>query len=232
MERCGVILSRLLGIARFHDARESIGFTAVQIRAILDIVSCLTMVSHNILANVMDELEYFAAFSTWLRMEIDRLASSTVNEDLTEKEVTIDHAKVMVYIQRYLVKSPLAVYFDEIARDGYAKDLDLLAESGSSLMDLLDRQLKKHEVGLSYMEAFPSIAFLVESLGKRADVVFRDIAEAEKRGVRFGEATEISLGERIWKHDLHVSLGNVSLGRNNVSVGVGFAWRFVCFMSG
>lgn len=163
----------------------------------------------------MDELEYFAAFSRWLRMEIDRLASSTANEDLTEKEVTIDHAKVMVYIQRYLVKSPLAVYFDEIEKDDYAKDLEL-ADSGSSLMDLLDKQLKKHESGLPYMKALPNIAFLVEYLGKRANTVFQDIAEAEKRGVRFGQATEISVGRKIWKHDMHVSLWK----RENVSDGV------------
>lgn len=205
-----MILSRLLGIARFHDARESIGFTAVQIRGILDLVSCLTTVSHNILANVMDELEYFAAFSTWLRLEIDQLASSTTSEDLTEKEVTIDHAKVMVYIQRYLVKSPLAVYFDEIAKDDYAKDLEL-AETGSSLVDLLDKQLKKCEAGTPYMKALPNVGFLVEYLGKRADRVFRDIAEAEKRGVRFGQATEIAVRGKIWKHDVHVCSGKTSV---------------------
>lgn len=203
MERCGVILSRLLGIARFHEARESIGFTVAQIRGLMDIVSCLTLIARNILSNVMDELEYFNAFSVWLRTEIDRLVSPSTSDELTEKEVTMDHAKVMTYIQRYLTSSPLALYFDELAKDDPSRNI-AITETGSSLLDLLDKQVKKHEAGLSYTKALPNVAFLVDHLATSASAVFRGIAEAERRGVRFGQATEISVGEAIWKHDIHV----------------------------
>jgi anaphase-promoting complex subunit 4 len=200
LERCGIILSRLAGIARFHDSRESIGFTATQISRLMDIVSCLTVVSHKILLVVMDELEHFTMFSSWLRLEIDLLASSTITEELSEKEATMDNAKVMAYIQRYLLGSPLALYFDEVTKEDYTKDRDLI-EDGASLLQMLEKQLKRQESGVSYMRALPHIDFLVNYLTSRANTVFRDIAEAEKRSVRFGQATELSTGQKIWKHD-------------------------------
>ncbi|KAK0711407.1 anaphase-promoting complex, cyclosome, subunit 4-domain-containing protein [Lasiosphaeris hirsuta] len=203
LERCGIILSRLLGIARFHDSRESIGFTSAQISKLMDIVSCLTVVAHKVLLCVMDELDHFTAFSVWLRMEIDKQASSTINEDLTEKEANMDNAKVLAYIQRYLVSSPLALYFDEVTKEDYAKDQEL-TEAGPSLLELLDKQLKRQEAGQPFMRALPHIDFLVNYLTNRANTVFQDIAEAEKRSVRFGQAVEVSIGQKIWKQDLHM----------------------------
>ncbi|KAK3357076.1 anaphase-promoting complex, cyclosome, subunit 4-domain-containing protein [Lasiosphaeria hispida] len=203
LERCGIILSRLLGIARFHDSRENIGFTSAQISRLMDIVSCLTVVAHKVLLCVMDELDHFTTFSVWLRMEIDKQASSTINEDLTEKEATMDNAKVLVYIQRYLASSPLALYFDEVTKEDYAKDQEL-TEAGPSLLELLDKQLKRQEAGQPYMRALPHVDFLVNYLNNRANTVFQDIAEAEKRGVRFGQAAEVSIGQKIWKQDIHM----------------------------
>jgi anaphase-promoting complex subunit 4 len=203
LERCGIILSRLLGIARFHDSRESIGFTAPQILKLMDIVSCLTVVAHNILLCVMDELEYFATFSVWLRLQIDQLASSTPSDELTEKEANMDNAKVLTYIQRYLVSSPLSLYFGDVTREDYARD-EKLTEDGASLLEMLDKQLKRHEAGQPYMKALPHVDFLVNYLTSRANAVFREIAEAEKRGVRFGQPADISIGEKIWKQDLHL----------------------------
>ncbi len=203
LERCGIILSRLIGIARFHDSRDTIGFTATQINRLMDIVSCLTAVAHKILLCVMDELEHFTAFSSWLRLEIDRQATSTVTDELTEKEATMDNGKILTYIQRYLVDSPLAVYFDEVTKEDYTND-EGIAEDSPSLLEMLDKQLTKQETGQPYMRALPHVEFLVSYLTNRASTVFQNIAEAEKRSVRFGQSVELSVGQKIWKHDVHL----------------------------
>ncbi|KAK0736801.1 anaphase-promoting complex, cyclosome, subunit 4-domain-containing protein [Apiosordaria backusii] len=204
LERCGIILSRMLGIARFHDSEEGIGFNASQITRLLDIVSCLTVIAHKILLNVMDELEYFTVFSTWLRLQIDQQASSSsASEELTEKEATMDHAKVLTYIQRYLTSSPLAMYFDQITKEDYIKDQEY-AEDNPSLLQMLEKQLKRQESGQPYMRALPHVDFLVNYLTSRANKVFQNIAEAEKRGVLFGKDAVLSIGEKIWKHDVRL----------------------------
>lgn len=203
LERCGIILSRLLGIARFHDSLDSIGFTAAQITKLMDIVTCLTVVAHKILLVVMDELEHFNVFSAWLRLEIDKLTSPAQSDELTEKEATMDTAKVLVYIQKYLEASPLALYFDAVTSQDYASD-EAVAEDGAFLLDLLDKQLKKQEAGQPHMKALPNVGFLVNYLTSKTDVVFRGIAEAEKRTVRFGQPAELSIGQIIWKHDVYM----------------------------
>ncbi|KAK4455960.1 anaphase-promoting complex subunit 4 [Podospora aff. communis PSN243] len=203
LERCGIILSRLLGIARFHDTRESIGFRPAQVTRLMDIVSCLMVVAHKILLAVMDELEHFQSFSSWFRLEIDRQASSTLSDELTEKDVTVDNIKVLAYIQRYLVSSPLEVYFGEATREDYTHSQELV-DDGASLLEMLDKQLQRQEAGQQYMKALPHISFLVNYLTSRSNVIFQEIAEAEKRSVRFGQPTELSIDQKMWKQDVHV----------------------------
>lgn len=204
LERCGVILSRLLGLARFHDAEDNIGFTESQITSLVDTVSGLMLVAHKILVTVMDELEQFTVFSSWLRLEIDKQSSSSANEEITEKEATMDHGKVLSYIQRYLISSPLAVYLQEATQEDATKAQEGL-EQGPSLLDLLDKQIREQEAGRPYMKALPQIDFLLNRLTSISKVVFKGIAEAEAQGVRFGQATELSIGRKIWKHNLWVS---------------------------
>jgi anaphase-promoting complex subunit 4 len=204
LERCGIILSRLLGIARFHESHKNIGFTSSRISRLMDMVSCLTVVANKILLLVMDELEHFSVFSIWLRLEIDRLSSPNLVDELTEKEATMDNAKVLTYIQRYLVSSPLALYFDKVTSEDYTRDEALLGDGGGSLLEILDKHLKRQEAGQPYMKALPRVDFLVNYLTSRANSVFGDIAEAQKQTVRFGQATELSVGLEIGRQDVHL----------------------------
>ncbi|EFQ28492.1 anaphase-promoting complex component Cut20/Apc4 [Colletotrichum graminicola] len=201
LERCAIILSRLRGLAQFYDSREDIGFTVAQISRAMDIVSCLTLVGHRILLNVMEELDLFNAFSTWMRFQIDRLAApSSASEDLTEKEATMENSKVLVYVQRYLVESPMAVFFDEVSKEDYSTNWER-ADSGASMLEDLDTQLRRWEEGQPYLKAFPNVSFLVDYLTTRANGIFKDIAEAQKRSVRFGQPTKIALSRKIARFD-------------------------------
>lgn len=200
------MLSRLLGLARFHGSRENIGFTAAQIEKLLDMIAALTLVSYKILLAVMDELDHFTCFSSWLRMEVDKLASSlAASEELTEKEATMDNVKVLTYIQRYLMGSPLAVYLGDVTAEEREKDWRVVDKSdGTSLLELVDQQLKCQERGEPHYKALPQVDQLVDHLTSKSAIVFKEIAEAEKRSVRFNEAVEISTGEKIWRHDIHL----------------------------
>ncbi|KAL0931684.1 anaphase-promoting complex component cut20 apc4 [Colletotrichum truncatum] len=201
LERCAIILSRLRGLAQFYDSRDDIGFSVAQITRAMDIVSCLTMVGHKILLNVMDELNLFNAFSSWMRFQIDRLAApGSATDELTEKEATMETSKVLAYIEGYLMQSHMAIFLDEVPKDDYSSNWER-AESGASMLDELTTQLTRQEEGLAYLKAFPNVGFLVDYLTARANGIFKDIAEAQKRSVRFGQPTKIILGSRIAKID-------------------------------
>lgn len=156
----------------------------------------------------MDELEHFTAFSTWLRFQIDRLAStSTPVDELTEKEATMDTSKVLTYIERYLTSGPLDVFFDDIPKDDWQADWDHI-EDGGSLLPILDAQLKKQEGGQASRRALQHVEFLVTYVTTWSSRVFKDIAEAKKRSVRFGKAVKLSIGQSITLMDMRMCRTN------------------------
>lgn len=181
-------------MAQFYDSLEDIGFSVTQITKIMDIVGCLRLVGHKILLLVMDELDHFVSFSTWLRAQIDRLASSSSEaEELTEKEASMDHGKVLTYIEDYLVDTPLALFFDGM--DEGESDADLqYVEDGRVLLDVLTAQLGKYENGQQGMKALPRVEFLVDYASNCSNRLFKSIAEAKRRSVRFGKPIRLSIG--------------------------------------
>ncbi|KAI0127922.1 anaphase-promoting complex component Cut20/Apc4 [Xylariales sp. AK1849] len=203
LERIAIILSRLLGIARFHESKNEIGFTSIQISKVMDMVSCLMLVGNKILLLVMEELDLFHSFSTWLRYEIDRLASSSVTDELTEKEATMEHGKILAYIQQYMPGSPLKFYLNKVTKEDLDRD-SALTEDVTSLLDILDKQIKRQEAGQIQKAVIPQIEFLGANLASKANVIFDGIAEAEKRSVRFGQPTKIELEQAVSKLDVRM----------------------------
>ncbi|KAI0202763.1 anaphase-promoting complex, cyclosome, subunit 4-domain-containing protein [Astrocystis sublimbata] len=204
LERISIILSRLLGIARFHDSKAEIGFTSAQIMKVMDVVSCLMLVGNKVLLIVMEELELFRAFSIWLRHEIDRLASSSNSDDLTEKEATMEPGKILAYIQQYLPGSPLGYYLGNVAAVDAERDRKL-ADGGSSILEMLGKQIKKQEAGKTVAGSFSQVEFLCGYLDSQASNVLEGIAEAERRSVRFGQLTKIILEHNLSRFDIRLS---------------------------
>ncbi|KAI0449526.1 anaphase-promoting complex, cyclosome, subunit 4-domain-containing protein [Xylaria acuta] len=204
LERISIILSRLLGIARFHESKAEIGFTSTQIMKVMDVVSCLMLVGNKILLLVMEELELFHAFSVWLRHEIDRLASSSNTEELTEKEASMEHGKILAYIQQYMPASPLRCYLSSVTTEDAERDRKL-ADGGSSILQLLEKQVKKQESGQTDAGSYPQVEFLCKYLDSQATSVLEGIAEAERRSVRFGQLTKIVLDYNLLRFDVRLS---------------------------
>jgi anaphase-promoting complex subunit 4 len=202
LERCSIILSRLRGLARFYNDREDIGLSIPHLNRVLDTISCLTLVGHKVLIHTMDELQHFSAFSAWLRFQIDQLGGpGTGADELTDKEAMIDHTKVLTYIERYLTNSPLDIFLNEIAKEDYDSDLKFI-DDGPTLLDVLDKQIKKHEAGQPSMKALPHVDFLVNYATTWSNKVFSSVAEAKRRSVRFGKPVKLSIGKPITKMDM------------------------------
>ncbi|PBP26569.1 anaphase-promoting complex component Cut20/Apc4 [Diplocarpon rosae] len=207
LERCSIILSRFLGIVKFQGSDSSIGFTSQQINLIMDTVACLHLVSSKILNQVIDEIELFGSFSTWLRFEIDRLAldsSVSPNEDTAEKEASIDHGKVLLYLQTVMTSSPLSLYLNNTPSEEEKENWNHF-KYGLPIFELLDAQISKREQGQPYIEALLSISLLFDFLEQQAQVIFNQIAEADKRNVLFGKAQLIGSVENGGPLDTRMS---------------------------
>ncbi|PQE12926.1 anaphase-promoting complex component Cut20 Apc4 protein [Rutstroemia sp. NJR-2017a BBW] len=194
LDRCSVILSRLNGIAKFQGSDDSLGFSSHQITLIMDTVASLHLVSTKILLQVIEELDLFTSFSTWIRYEIDRLSSDSLSrsEDAADKEASIDHSKVLLYIQTAMTNSPLSAFITEVAPADF-EDECAHAKKDSHLFDKLSRQLEKEEQGQKHRKTLLQVEFLCKYLRGQASAIFSQIAEAEKRNVLFGKPMELGV---------------------------------------
>ncbi|KAM3077296.1 hypothetical protein ACMFMG_006647 [Clarireedia jacksonii] len=194
LDRCSVILSRLNGIAKFQGSDDSLGFSSHEITLIMDTVACLHLVSTKILLQVVDELDLFTSFSTWIRYEIDRLSSDSLThaEDAADKEASVDHSKVLLYIQTAMTNSSLSAFITEVTPTDF-EDECAHAKKDVHLFDKLTRQLEKQEQGQKYRKTLPQVEFLCKYLRSQATAIFSQIAEAEKRNVLFGKAIELGV---------------------------------------
>jgi anaphase-promoting complex subunit 4 len=151
-------------------------------------------------------LGQFTAFSLWLRHEIDIQAaenSGSSPDDGSDKDALIEHAKVIDYIQGAMTKSRLAEFFPPISADDKRGQWDLRDE-GLSLFDILKKELKKRSLDVHIDKRLPGIGSFCEHLVRQCDIVFRQIAEAERRNVLFGRPVCLAKGNKSGIADMRV----------------------------
>lgn len=188
LERCCVILSRLAGLAKYQGSNDTTGLSIQHINRVMDTIAALNLVASRILSYIVEELELFAAFSVWLRREIDKLASESSSgaDESLEKESLIDHGKILLYLQTALTSSRLAPFFKDSSVNDLEKNWESLGD-GVPVLELIDNQLRKHDEYQTYTKALLPLDSLCHSLSKQASALFHQIAEAEKRNVFFGQ---------------------------------------------
>lgn len=199
LERSTLILSRLSGIARFHDQDDHIGFTNTDITRLVEIVAALTLICHRILIIVIEELDLFRMFSSWLRITIDRVSASSLSDEIMEKEALLDPSKILRYIEKYLVQSPMATYFEDLPEELVEEEWETYVNDSAGMLNQVDEQARAQEAGEADVMAMPHMSFLVDLLTEKANGVFDEIAEAEKRLVRFGQAVQLDLPDAVSK---------------------------------
>ncbi len=193
LERCSVVVSRLRGLSRYQEANESLGLSTHELNTVFDVINCLNLMAHNLLRYAGAELEQFTAFSAWLRHEIDtQAADMSSTEDPSEKDPIIDHVKVLGYIQGAMTKSKLAGIFPPRA-PGAVLD-DSLGEDALSLYDGFTRDLERYKDGAQTDGKLPGLDVLSEHLERRCNVVFTQIAQAQRRNILFGAPIQLGLG--------------------------------------
>jgi anaphase-promoting complex subunit 4 len=142
----------------------------------------------------------------WLRHEIDIQAaenSGSSPDDGSDKDALIEHAKVIDYIQGAMTKSRLAEFFPAVPADDKRDQWDLRDE-GLPLFDTLKKELKKRSLDVYTDKQLPGIGSFCEHLARQCDIVFKKIAEAERRNVLFGRPVRLTKGTESNVVDMRV----------------------------
>lgn len=172
----------------------TIGLSTQELDNTLDTVGCLQLVAHRILITAGLELRQFQAFSGWLRQEIDIQATDSSSSETTEKDINVDHASTLEYIQGPMLKSQLITLFNLMEPGEQPLQWALEAEK-RSLMELYKREYRLMSDADFSNKRLPGLDALMGHLDNQCQTVFNRIAQTQKRNVRFG--VPISLGAGV-----------------------------------
>ena len=193
LERFTVLVSRLRGLSRFQLSNANLGLSTQELDNVLETVNCLQLMSHQILITSGSELRQFLAFSAWLRQEIDIQTSDASMAESAEKDVNIDHASTLEYIQGAMTRSQLIGFLNVEAHAEEKPPWDL-AEEGRSLFELYKRELLNASKEDSSASRLPTLDALMKHLDTQCNAVFNRIAETQRRSVRFGAPVHLQKG--------------------------------------
>lgn len=186
LERCSVLLSRLIGLSKFHKLGPVLGLSTQDLKECLATIDCLTLLGHKVMVHSGRELAQFMAFSKWLRYEIDLQAAdplSATAEELMEKADTINHAQTLSYIQGALTWSALRNFIQskslEPNNDQWNGDdiAGVFYENYKSQLQSLERRKAGEEIDI------PVLSDLTTRLSAQFEKVFGRIAETQRRSI-------------------------------------------------
>lgn len=202
LERCEVVLSRLIGISKFHKLNHILGLETRDLQEAVETLDCLHLLSHSIMTKTSRELHQFMEFSRWLRHEIDIQTAEPMSqtlEELLEKSDLIDHATTLDYIEGALTKSSLRHYISsttgttpksEDSRKGIAdreklsfyeafKNTLAAEENGLSK----DNNSNNHNKTETSRPDLPRLNDLIARLESQCNRVFDQIALTQRRSI-------------------------------------------------
>jgi anaphase-promoting complex subunit 4 len=196
LERSQVLLSRLVGLSKFHKLSDVLGLDTPKLNAIIETLDCLHLLAHKILIHVNDELDQFGAFSRWLRHEINILNSEPLSqtlEELQDKRDLFDVPPTVKYINGALTKSALRNFIRQLPMMGPPpppsdKWLPLPDGHDSSFYDSFKSLLQQQRVaqdkgGDGTSIDAPKLNDLTRRLGVQFEKVFGEIALTQRRGI-------------------------------------------------
>ncbi|EAL90899.1 anaphase-promoting complex component Cut20/Apc4, putative [Aspergillus fumigatus A1163] len=194
LERCEVLLSRLIGLSRFQKLSEVLGLETNDLNASVETLDCLHLLCHQILINANEELAQFIAFSQWLRHEIDMQTAEPMSqtlEELMEKTDMIDYPQTLEYIRGALTKSTLQHFIQQLPMMGVpvgkpsATSDKWTAADDRPFYDTFKKLLEQLNRGQNNANPpeVPKLNDLTKRLGLQFEKVFGQIAITQRRGI-------------------------------------------------
>lgn len=200
-----MLLSRLIGLSKFHKLSDVLGLETPGLNAIVETLDCLHLVAHHILVHTNDELGQFLCFSKWLRHEIDMQAAEPMSqtlEELMEKTDMIDYPQTLKYIRGALTKSSLRHFVQQLPMMGVPRaptgTSDKWAPTGhdrsfyDTAKKLLEQRNNAQSTGDDAAQVeHPKLNDLTKRLGLQFEKVFGQIALTQRRGILHRSALKL-----------------------------------------
>ncbi|KAF2715427.1 hypothetical protein K504DRAFT_457593 [Pleomassaria siparia CBS 279.74] len=113
LDRCSIVISRLRGLAQYHDQGWIFSGPVSDFSALLIHIKNLRLLAHTTLLYAGDSKRQFLSFSKWLRFCIDFEATeldSQSRQEMENRDPGVDIGMVLEYIQYGLTRSDLGPF--------------------------------------------------------------------------------------------------------------------------
>lgn len=128
LDRCSIVISRLRGLAQFHDRDWIFSGPISDFTALLQTLKKMRLLAHTAMLYASEEKRQFYSFSKWLRFTIDFEATEPDSQsriEMEQRDAGVDISQVLAYIQYGLTKSDVAPFLrPEAQLDGKTKARD------------------------------------------------------------------------------------------------------------
>jgi hypothetical protein len=113
LDRCSIVISRLRGLAQFHDRDWIFSEPITDFSSLLETLKNMRLLAHTALLYASEEKRQFHSFSKWLRFTIDFQATEPESQsriEMEQRDPGVDVSQVLAYIRYGLTKSDLTPY--------------------------------------------------------------------------------------------------------------------------
>lgn len=121
LDRCSAILTRIHGLVEYYKSESDFGIEKSNFALANEVIRSLRLLGHQVLIYGSEEYRQFQQFSKWFRHEIDVQATdpnSATAEETLEKDIGLDYALLLPYIEEALEKSRLGAFFERYTDSG------------------------------------------------------------------------------------------------------------------
>ncbi|KAM5436283.1 hypothetical protein MferCBS31731_005976 [Microsporum ferrugineum] len=197
LERFGVLLSRLMGLSKYHRLSPILGLETTYLKECVATLDCLSLLAHKVVLHSSVELKEFHAFSGWMQHEIKLQATdptSSTMDELMGAADEIDYGTTLGYVKGALTNSALQGFLQvPAAPDGGKQRWDIDVQDDGTFYGEYKKVVSQHESrqtveGLS----IPMLGDLTARLSAQCDRVFKQVAETQRRGTLFRPTLKLS----------------------------------------
>ncbi|KAL2871873.1 putative anaphase-promoting complex component Cut20/Apc4 [Aspergillus lucknowensis] len=226
LERCEVLLSRLIGLSKFQKLSEVLGLDTSDLNAIVETVDCLHLLAHHIIVNTNEELTQFHSFSRWLRHQIDMLSAEPMSqtlEELMEKTDLVEYPLTLKYIRGALTKSSLRNFIQQLPMMGFARPAPTSDDNWApavglhrSFYDTFKKLLDQQSKATDDAEPveLPKMNDLTKRLGQQFGKVFSEIGLTQRRGML--HRSPVNLHKECDRAVMDIAMRYEEVGHENV----------------
>lgn len=193
LDRASIVISRLRGLAQFHD-REWIFTSPVQnFSALLEMLKNMRLLAHTALLYASEEKRQFHAFSKWLRFIIDFEATEPESQsrgEMENRDPGVDVSQVLEYIKHGLTKSDLTPYLRPEAQ------LDVKPKGEAATYEDTKKAVELLKEGATFKEEALCLEHVLGHLSNGVTRLLKQVSAWQEGNIQMDSGVVLEEGDR------------------------------------